>query len=240
MLIPKIFHYIWLGDKPMHPLMVQWQKRWAALHPGWETKIWRQRSDGPQDVIGCGDERIHCRHPDFLNKCPTWAKRSDVWRYDILEWQGGVYLDTDYEPIKNIEPLIENDTAFAGRCRTRCDWTLDDMEGKVIIEVGCSLVGATPHHPWMRDLVEGIPNQSPTEQLSLAFPYITESVKRHPEVHLFEPDVFYPVSWDDYALHGNRALYKEELSEKTYAVHRWSSNWFANGLKQLPETVKSE
>ena len=37
MLVPKVIHYIWLGSKPMHPLMVAWRKKWAELHPTWTT-----------------------------------------------------------------------------------------------------------------------------------------------------------------------------------------------------------
>lgn len=238
MLIPKVIHYVWLGSKPMHLLMDEWRKKWTVLHPGWEIKVWREDAGLPSHMLSCEGEILECRHPQFLAKCPTYAKRSDVWRYDLLEQKGGVYLDTDFEPVKCIEPLIEDVVAFAGMCNTRYGWTKENPTGSVRMEVGCSIVGALPHHPWMRDLVEHVPEQDPVEQLALAFPYITESIARHPEVSLFDPDVFYPVTWDHYALGGKQSLRSarkvgEVLPAETYAVHRWSSNWFANGLKQL-------
>lgn len=238
MMIPRIFHYVWMGRKPMHPLMDEWRRKWAELHPGWEIKLWKEDLDLPPHCLISGDEIIECRNPDYLLSCPTYAKRSDVWRYDLMEQQGGVYLDTDYEPVKNLEPLIHSDTAFAGKCKTRQGWSDSNPTGDVIIEVACSIMGSTPHHSLLVDLVEKTPLQDPVAPLSLAFPYLTSIVTRHADVKLYEPDVFYPVSWDTYALGGKRSLKKEVLPEATYAVHRWSSNWYDLGRKPLVQHTK--
>jgi mannosyltransferase OCH1-like enzyme len=233
MLIPKTFHYVWLGTMPMHPLMIEWQLKMTSLHPDWEVRVWREDLSLTNAFLTSNDELIECRHAPYLAQCPTYAKRSDVWRYEILEQKGGVYLDTDFEPIKNFEPILSDKTAFAGLCETRYGWSDDCPKGSIKLEVGCSIVGCVPHHPWIQELVDGIPNQSAIEPLSLAFPYITESVKKHPEVHCFPTETFYPVTWDKYALGGRRSLRKETLPAGTYAAHRWSSNWFGNGLKPL-------
>jgi mannosyltransferase OCH1-like enzyme len=231
MLIPRVLHYVWLGAKPMHPLMVEWQSRWAALHPGWEIKTWRQVPNLPAHLLACGDELAECRYPAYLASCPTYAKRSDVWRYDLLEQFGGIYLDTDFEPVKNIEPLLDGVEAVAGLCQTVYDWSDACPEGKTKIEVGCSIMGSTPRHPWLRELVSLVPEQDPLAQLSLAFPFLTEVTARHPDVRLLDPEVFYPVTWEHYARGGRRSLKKEALPAGTYAAHRWSSNWFAEGLR---------
>lgn len=236
--IPKVIHYVWLGTKAMHPLMVKWREKWTELHPGWTIKIWHELDGLPKHILACRGELVECRNPDYLSQCPTFAKRSDVWRYDILEQQGGVYLDTDFEPIKCIAPLLDGVEAFAGLVETRYNWTNERPEGLIKIEVGCSIMGTTPHHPWLRELVEHTPERDPVEQLSLAFPYLTEVSARHPDVRLFEPSTFYPVTWDRYALGGRRSLHKEAIPESTYAVHRWSSAWFSNGLRPLQNHEK--
>jgi mannosyltransferase OCH1-like enzyme len=234
-MIPKVFHYVWLGDAPMHPLMVQWREAWGELHPGWTVKVWRERGDLPSHALACYDEVVECRYPAYLASCPTYAKRSDVWRYDLLEQHGGVYLDADVEPVKCVEALIGGESAFAGLCNTRYGWTDDDPVGRVVVEVGCSIMGAAPHHPWLQDLVLHVPEQDPVEQLALAFPYLTRVTARHPEVRLYPPETFYSVPWDHYALGGKRSLRREAAPEAAYAVHRWSSNWFAGGLRRLDE-----
>lgn len=232
MLIPKTLHYVWLGQKPMHPLMQDWQKKWGVLHPGWEIKVWKEAPDLPPYFLVCNDQIIECRCPEFLAKCPTYAKKSDVWRYEILEQLGGVYLDTDFEPVKNIEPVIKESLAFAGTCNTRYNWSDDCPEGKIKIEVACSIMGCVPHHLWLRDLVMLTPMQDSQAQLSLAFPFLTSVTMRHPDVTLFPPNVFYAVSWDEYALGGRQQLVKKPLPPEAVAVHRWSSNWFSEGLKK--------
>ena len=229
--IPKILHYVWLGTKPLHPLMQAWQDKWRALHPGWMIKLWRDSADLPQHMLICEGEIIECRCPSYLAQCPTFAKRSDVWRYEILEQQGGIYLDTDFEPVKNIEPLLDGIQAFAGLCQTLHGWSDSCPDGQRKLEVGCSIMGATPHHPWLRELVQRTPRQDPIAQLALAFPFLTEVTGRHPDVLLCEPEVFYPVTWDKYALGGRRSLKKDVIPAGTYAVHRWSSSWYSGGLQ---------
>ncbi len=228
--LPKIFHYVWLGKQSMHPLMIDWQKKWKTLHPNWTIKVWKEIEDLPPHFLTADNQLIECRHPEYLSQCPTYAKRSDVWRYEILEQLGGVYLDTDFEPVKNLDPLLENVPAFAGLCDTRYGWSRTCPLGKIKTEVGCSIMGTVPHHPWIHQLMEETPLQDPIEQLSLAFPYLTRITSHHPDVTLFNQDVFYPVTWDQYA-RSSRSLLKLPLPDTTYAVHRWSSTWYAEGLR---------
>ena len=234
-LIPKIFHYVWLGREPMPTVMLEWRQRWSALHPGWEIKTWSEVEGLPSHLLASGDELVECRHPRYLAACPTYAKRSDVWRYDILEQQGGVYLDTDMEPVKCIEPLLDDTESFAGLCLTSYHWR-EGASAAVSVEVGCSAMGATAHHPWLRELVALTPGQDPQAQISLAFPFLTEVTGRHPEVRLLPPETFYPQSWDRYARgeyvpSESQASRGEAIPEGTHAIHRWSSTWFAEGLR---------
>jgi mannosyltransferase OCH1-like enzyme len=234
--IPKTLHYVWLGENPMPELMLEWQQLWRDLHPSWEIKIWRPFDALSPSFLHSEGEIVECRNLKYLSLCPTYAKRSDVWRYEILEQLGGVYLDTDMEPVKSIEPLLEEGhdlpvEAFAGLCETNYHWQ-ESPRPTATLEVGCSIMGAIAHHPWLVELVNRTPWQDPNSQISLAFPYLTEITGRHPEVRLFEPATFYPFTWDHYAQVGPPAISEEPLSPGTYAVHRWSSTWFADGLRQ--------
>ena len=226
-LLPMTFHYIWLGQAPMHPLMLEWQAGWARLHPGWKIKTWREADDLPPHMLICDDEIVECRHPGYLTTCSTHAKRSDVWRYEILEQKGGVYLDTDVEPIKSIEPLIDGIESFAGLCWTHYHWQEDTSDKKPSLEVGCSIIGSTPHSSWLRELIALVPWQDPRGSISLAFPYLTEITGRHPEVKLLDPNVFYPIPWHRYAQEDHGLLNKEALPDTSHAVHRWGSTWVA-------------
>lgn len=63
-----------------------------------------------------------------------WAMVSDVARLHALYYEGGIYLDTDMELIKPLEPLL-NYQCFG------C------VEAKRLISIG--LAGAKPCHPWI-------------------------------------------------------------------------------------------
>jgi mannosyltransferase OCH1-like enzyme len=221
-LIPRIIHYVWLGNKPMHPLMIQWRKDWQKLHPGWEIKVW---AEGP--IIGelvDGSHVLKSHFPHMLERCCHLSQRSNIWRYELIEQLGGLYLDPDFEPVKCIEPIIKDMPAFAGQALT--SYT-EAGTRRTKIEVGCSLIGSVPHHPWAQDLRDSLENRDSSVSRSLGFGYFTEITSRHPEVHLFEPDTFYSTKYDD------QGRYKPAIPSSSYAVHRWSSNWFPNGFKPI-------
>ena len=227
MKIPQTIHHVWLGTRPMHPLMTRWREEWASLHPDWKVKLWRDSPGLSPAQLSCGDEVASCRYPEYLASCPTNTKRSEVWRYDILEQQGGVYVDADFEPVRRIDPLIDDGVgAFAGLCDTLLNWKSDLTGGYTKLEVSCALMGCVPHHSWMRDIVKKIPSRDPLDRMSLFGEWLTNLTHEHPSVRLFDPVVFYPFPWHYYALQGNKSLQREPTPAETYAVHRWSSLWF--------------
>ena len=216
MMIPKTFHQVWLGPKSRHPKFVEWGKAWEATHPGWAMRLWTQSGDG---TVVCGDARYASRHPEMLAKACHLSQRSNIWRYELLEQFGGVYLDTDMEPLKNIEPLIGDEAAFAGRFVTFLDGRLQTL-------VSTSIFGAVAGHPWLEDLVARMPERDPTRRASLGTPYLTQVTGEHSEVALFEPDVFYPkVPFGP--------VNAGAVPAETYAVHHASGRWWPESY-QIP------
>ena len=43
-LIPQIFHRIWLGDKEMPEEFVYYGETWKKLHPSWKIKLWTEEN----------------------------------------------------------------------------------------------------------------------------------------------------------------------------------------------------
>jgi mannosyltransferase OCH1-like enzyme len=218
-LIPKTIHYVWLGGKPMRPLMVQWRRRWESLHPGWEVKIWSETLGRPASLT-CRHETLDSSFPGLLRDSCHLSQRSNVWRYELLHQLGGLYLDTDFEPLRCIEPLIGGLEAFAGRCH---------VANSTDTAIGCAMFGCTARHPWTGDLIENMPSRDSRISLSLGSRYFGEITSRHPEVHLFEPDVFYSQRCEQ------PGHYKPPIPAGAYAIHRWSSKWFPDGFKPLAD-----
>jgi inositol phosphorylceramide mannosyltransferase catalytic subunit len=217
-LIPKTIHYIWLGGKPMHPLMVQWRQEWESLHPGWEVKIWSETPGRPASLTSW-HETLDSSFPELLRDSCHLSQKSNIWRYELLHRLGGLYLDTDFEPLKCIEPLIVGLKAFAGKCH---------VANSPNMTIGCGgMFGCVSRDPWTKDLIENMPSRDPGISMSLGASYFNEITSRHPEVHLFEPDVFYSQRCEQ------PGHYKSPIPTAAYAVHRWSSKWFPDGFKPL-------
>lgn len=96
-MIPKIAHFIWLGDKSVP---TEYISRFHDLHPEWTVRTWK---DGDYSWL---------RNHDLFQMVPT-AQKADVLRYEILFRYGGVYLDVDVEALKSFDPLLDRPLLIA-------------------------------------------------------------------------------------------------------------------------------
>lgn len=107
-MIPKVIHRIWLED-PMPPAFRRFGEQWQTLHPEWHVIDWTDPADLPTlHNQGLYDE-AESIYPD------DWKRfQADLVRLELLHRYGGVYVDTDVEPLKPIDPLAGL-ACFAGR-----------------------------------------------------------------------------------------------------------------------------
>ena len=86
-MIPKTFHLVWGGDKPLPDYAAKHIAQLKELYPGWSVNVW---DEFPHDrVTG-----------DAMDIVPNHGARSDIMRLEILYKFGGVYLDVDVEPLQ--------------------------------------------------------------------------------------------------------------------------------------------
>ena len=199
--IPRIFHQIWINDRDpeMPDEYRRYRDRWLALHPDWQYRLWnRDNLDFVQ------------RRADLMSQCAHYAQMADVLRLEVLYRHGGVYLDTDFEPLRPIDTILDG---AAGH--------LFCSEDGAHISTG--LIGARPGSPLIARLLDALP-----QRLGVA-PVNVETgptfVTRQLMTQGFDADVqlapsrwFYPYGWDE----PHRA--HEEFPE-AYAVHRWAHSW---------------
>ncbi|MFC0322754.1 glycosyltransferase family 32 protein [Gallibacterium melopsittaci] len=121
--IPKVLHYCWFG-KGIYPDLVKYCMDSWHTQNGFRIKLWNE-DNFPIDLYPFAKEALRQK---------KWAMVSDVARLHALYYEGGIYLDTDMELIKPLEPLL-NCQAFG------C------VESKRLISIG--LVGARVFHPWI-------------------------------------------------------------------------------------------
>src|ERR671939_669644 len=100
MLIPRLFHWIWLGNRPLPTEHRRWIGGWLELHPRWKHVLWTE------------ENRPTLINEEQFQRADSYAQQSDILRYEIVYRHGGVYVDTDFECLRNIEPLMEGADAF--------------------------------------------------------------------------------------------------------------------------------
>lgn len=97
-MIPKIIHYCWFGGKPLPKDVLKFIESWKRYCPDYDIKEWNETNFD-----------IHMnRYVQEAYKNKKWAFVSDVARIYALYTEGGVYMDTDVEIVRNIDPLLIN------------------------------------------------------------------------------------------------------------------------------------
>ena len=104
MSIPKIIHYCWFGGKPKPELAQKCIKSWKKFCPDYEIMEWNE-SNFDVTTAPLYVQQAYC--------LKRWAFVSDYVRLKALVEMGGVYMDTDVEVIKSLDPYLKHE-AFAG------------------------------------------------------------------------------------------------------------------------------
>ena len=95
-MVPRILHQIWLGDRELPEEFAAYRETWRTHHPAWEHRLWAE------DNLPSG-----LRRPEVYERLRVPAERSDILRLEVLWLFGGVYVDTDFECLGPLDPVIE-------------------------------------------------------------------------------------------------------------------------------------
>jgi mannosyltransferase OCH1-like enzyme len=227
MLIPRVFHQIWLGDKPMPDRFQRWADGWLSLNPGWEMRWWTDR-----------------HLPEMVNRgafdaAEKMAAKSDILRYEVLARFGGVYVDSDFEPLKPIETILAGVHSFQAD-------ELDDRPCNAIL-------GCAAEDPFYRSVVKAIPESirgggdivattGPGLLKRVIADYLGERRRKVDDpapgveqrrwkiesadgrryIHGFHWSVFYPYHYDQPELENNDF-------PQAYGKHHWTASWWKGG-----------
>ena len=198
-MIPKIFHRIWLGKNPIPDDHERFWRTWKNLHREFIFITW-------------DDDRV--KHFNLLNKetfekCKSFSEQSDVVRYELLLRIGGNYIDTDFECISSIEPLIKNLSCYA------CT-----LESKTI---ATGILGSVAGHPLYELLVQNLKDnyKDVKDCWSLGPVYFTNVVEFYlrntllNNLTIFERQLFYPYHYSE----------KKPDTYNSLAVHHWATSY---------------
>lgn len=108
--IPKILHWIWIGPKAFPRESVDYVRSWVGKHPDWTCYLWTDRERPlPHPALKLrmindlkwGNERMH----EHYNNSDNFGEKSDILRLEVLNQEGGIYVDHDVKCIKAFDPL---------------------------------------------------------------------------------------------------------------------------------------
>ena len=204
MLIPRIFHHIWVGPA-MPERLGPYVDSWQTVHPEWEHRLWTGFDDlENQDLYDRAEEITP--HVGQL--------RSDLARYELLHRHGGVYVDCDMEALRPLDGLLDL-RCFAG-------WERQDRW------VNNAVLGCEPGHPLMRELIDAAPESirrnAGARPNRMTGPHLLTPLARdRADVTVLPEATFYPYCWDELDRQG------EEFPD-SLAVHHWDNTRKRKGL----------
>ena len=129
--IPKIIHYCWFGNGEKSKVLKRCIRSWKKKCPDYRIIEWNESNC---DISALP---IYVQQA-YENK--KWAFVSDYVRLKVVYENGGVYLDTDVQLIKNIDHLLNNHAFFG-------------FENKEFINTGLGF-GAVPFSEIVRKLMD--------------------------------------------------------------------------------------
>ena len=94
--IPRIIHYCWFGKGPKSDLILKCIASWKLMMPDYEIVEWNEFNT----VL----DNDYAREAYELKK---YAFVSDYVRLKVVYEYGGIYLDTDVEILKSLQPLLD-------------------------------------------------------------------------------------------------------------------------------------
>ena len=186
--IPHVFHQIWLGPDPFPGAYTAYQQTWRDHHPGWELRLWTEENLSQP-----------LRRPEAAERLRVPAERANILRLELLWRFGGVYLDTDLECLRSIEPLIDGVDFFIGLSKPH--------------RVNNALMGSVAGH---RLLDEALDRIEPREyyghdKAATGTRFLDTVLLGQPEVTFLAPELFYPLA--------------EEDKREAYAAHDMARSW---------------
>ena len=208
-MIPKIFHQIWINQSnPELPeQFARYRDTWLTNHPDWQYRLWNL--DNLDFEPRCKPLLAQCQHP---------AQMADLLRIEILHRHGGIYFDTDFECLKNIEPLIRDCTGFVA------------SEDSKYFSIG--IIGASVGAPWLNRLVENYPKSLGLHAVNVEtgpvfFTKVLLEKGMEPGVAILASKLFYPFNY--------HTVNRESVDlSQSYAVHHYADSW----KKPLPAWKK--
>jgi mannosyltransferase OCH1-like enzyme len=195
--IPKVIHQIWVGPKPLPKIYLKYQNTCKAMHPDWEFKLWTNKEL----------EKFNLKNRDLFDKAADYREKADIFRYEILKREGGLYLDVDHFCLDKFDDITDRYSFFAG---------IEPPFYYGMPVISNALIGSYPDNKIFDDILKEIRNKWDVQDahsfywvacyrsmLPLTSAFIANT-HLHDKSVIFPPTYFIPIygepNWMDYTL----------------------------------------
>lgn len=197
-MIPKIIHYCWFGNNPLHDNIRKNIDTWKKHNPDYEICEWNERNSDI-DANPFVKEAYHAK---------KWAFVSDYVRVQKVYEYGGFYMDTDMEATSSFDDLLIYDCV--------CGF-------EILKKPFSAFFGAIPKHIFVGDMLSYYKNQ----QYFVELPNTNIFSKLLSEKYGVNPmqDQFQLVK-DNIAVFPSSAFSLD--IPKNYVIHHFDGSWLEN------------
>lgn len=149
--ISRIIHFIWLGPKNFPLQSIENIRHWKQFHPNYEFKFWtdRPRMAPISGMNICYVDAFHFESlKPYYEESDNWAEKSDILRFEILNQQGGIYVDHDADCLQSFDDLVQHLDFFAALEAPH------DPIDHMALTVGIGIVASKTRHPLIRQTID--------------------------------------------------------------------------------------
>ena len=206
-MIPKHIYYCWFGGKSLPKSVEKCIASWKKYCPDYEiTEI--NESNFDLDA-----------HPytAWLYQRKKYAFVSDYVRLKVIYERGGIYLDTDVEIIRNLDPLLDYRCYFGFECKNAVASGLGFgcEKGHPVLKIMLDSYDAlVKNNPEPEPVICTKINTDAFASYGLVLNGKTQYFDNH-EIAVFAKDYFNPGKTDGVV----------NPTENTYSVHWYDASW---------------
>ncbi|MGR7812008.1 glycosyltransferase family 32 protein [Lacinutrix undariae] len=207
MMIPKIIHYCWYGDKPIPKRLQYCIDSWRIHLVEYQFMLWNEDNTD-----------FDCAFIEKAYKEKKWAFVSDYVRLKSVYEHGGIYLDTDMLLLKPVDYFLNKECFFVAE-HTK--------------SIGVGIFGAIKNNlfiekclrKYQREIDSFIPipkivSDTFIEEYNMNNVF-DENIDLN-QMIIYKSDYFYALPFGKlFDIHH----YKKYLTQNSYGVHLWEGSW---------------
>lgn len=221
-MIPKIIHYCWFGNNPMPKLLKKCMKSWKKYCPEYEIIEWNESNFNIENA------------PQYIKDAyaaKKWAFVADYARLWIIFHYGGIYLDTDVELLKSLDPLLIYDGFFG--CESQDPKKVATGLGFGAIKGLGILSDLMRSYDTQKFIIPNLEKREFVPNTWINWPvFESYGVERSDTIQIIDQNIaIFPGEYFDPMI----SYLRDEINitENTYSIHHYTMTWDDNHEKKI-------